>query len=94
MFDSAASLCLCFITFLCQFMCDCVSTKAESSASCFNTVPLLYNDAEPDHTLDGFIGWFFKLAVKFWFQKGLTGLQEELSSVCSEGTFQGESKVL
>jgi len=51
-------VCCSFITFLCQFMRDCVSTKAESSANCFNTVPLLYNDAEPEHMLNSFIAWF------------------------------------
>jgi hypothetical protein len=50
-------------------MCDGVSTKADSSASCFNTVPLLYNDAEPDLILNSFIAWLFELAVKYWFQK-------------------------
>lgn len=44
-------ICWSFITLLCQFMHDCVSIKADSSANCFNTVPLLYNDAELDHTL-------------------------------------------
>jgi hypothetical protein len=83
-----------FITFLCQFMCDCVNTKAESSANCFHTVPLLYNDAEPDHTLNSFIAWLHELPVKYWFQKWLTGLKQERSSVCILGTFQGESKVL
>jgi len=86
--------CWSFITFLCQFMCDCVNTKAESSANCFRTVPLLYNDAEPDHTLNSFIAWLHELAVNYWFQKRLTGLKQERSSVCSLGTFQGESKVL
>jgi hypothetical protein len=78
---------LSFITFL------CVSTKVESSARCY-TVSFPYNDAKPDYTLNSFIAWFSKLAVKLWFQTGLTGLQEEQTSVCSEGTFQGESKVL
>jgi len=58
-------------------MCDCVSTKAESSANCFNTVPLLHNDAEPEHTLNSFIAWLFELAVKYCFQKLLTGLKQE-----------------
>jgi hypothetical protein len=87
-------VCWSFSTFLCQFMRDCVSATAESSANCFNTVPLLYNDAEPDHRLNSFIAWLVQLAVKYWFQRWLTGLNQEWSSVCSLWTFQGESKVL
>ena len=70
-------VCWSFITLLCQFMRDCVSIKAESSANCFNTAPLVYNDAEPDHTLNSVIAWLFDLAVKYWFQKQLTGLKQE-----------------
>ena len=55
------------VHFFCQFMRDCVSTKAENSANCFNTVPLLCNDAELDHTLNSFIAWLFELAVKYWW---------------------------
>jgi hypothetical protein len=67
-------VCWSFITFLCQFMRDCQHQSSEQF-QLFQHSSTSYNDAEPDYTLNSFIAWLFELAVKYWFQKRLTGLK-------------------